>query len=130
MISATENKNKDIKNQSKNNKRSKIKKIFSDHKPKNVKPKPNINSIPVKNFTTSLNEITEHESELETSTEFGGDLGSLMSETNSMKSTKISFKANNDDYMTETYQNLKIDFKIGQGGEGMVYKSLPIDDEC
>jgi len=96
IIDESENK-KEIKNQPSKNKRNKIKNIFSNKKTVNEKPKPNINSIPVKNFNTSLIDITEHESELESSTEFGGDLGTLMSETNSMKSTKISFKANNDD---------------------------------
>jgi len=59
---------------------------------------------------------------LECSTEFAGDLDSLMSK-DSMRSTRISFKIENDDYMLETFQNLKIDYKIGEGGEGMVYKS-------
>lgn len=119
IIDESDNKN-EVKKQTDKNKRNTIKKIFSNKKCKNEKPKPNINSIPVKNFNSSLIDISEHESEIEASTEFGGDLGSLMSETNSMKSTRISFKATNDDIMTETYHNLKIDFKIGEGGEGMV----------
>lgn len=101
IIDESDNK-KEVKNQASKNKRNKIKNIFSNNKTSNEKPKPKISSIPVKNFNSSLIDITEHESELESSTEFKGDLGTLMSETFSMKSTKISFKANNDDYMTET----------------------------
>lgn len=60
--------------------------------------------------------------------EFEGELGSIINEEN-FRSTKIGFKATNNREYSEKFKNLEIDMKIGEGGEGEVYKSKPLNGE-
>lgn len=60
--------------------------------------------------------------------QFEGELGSIINEEN-FRSTKIGFKATNNLQDSEKFKNLEIDMKIGEGGEGEVYKSKPMNGE-
>lgn len=60
--------------------------------------------------------------------QFEGELGSIINEEN-FRSTKIGFKATNNLEDSEKFKNLEIDMKIGEGGEGEVYKSKPMNGE-
>jgi len=60
--------------------------------------------------------------------QFEGELGSIINEEN-FRSTKIGFKATNNLQDSEKFKNLEIDMIIGEGGEGEVYKSKPMNGE-
>jgi len=60
--------------------------------------------------------------------QFEGELGSIINEE-AFRSTKIGFKATNKREFDVKFKNLEIDIKIGEGGEGEVYKSKPLNGE-
>ena len=60
--------------------------------------------------------------------QFEGELGSIINEEN-FRSTKIGIKATNNLQDSEKFKNLVIDMKIGEGGEGEVYKSKPLNGD-
>lgn len=71
---------------------------------------------------------TKKKSQRHQEEQFEGELGSIINEE-AFRSTKIGFKATNYREQSEKFKNLEIDVKIGEGGEGEVYKSKPLNGE-
>jgi len=75
-----------------------------------------------------INKSSKRSSSHKQEEQFEGELGSIINEEN-FRSTKIGFKATNNLQDSEKFKNLEIDMKIGEGGEGEVYKSKPMNGE-